>query len=602
MKKVILTSAAVLLLTAFSGCKKDYFDQVPDDRLTLDETFKSRNTAEQFLANVYSQIPDEAAQRFASLNNAGPWTGASDEADYDWSFVITNSINIGAFDASSGFVGDYWRNFYQGIRSATIFMQNADRVTDLPANLKVQYKAEARALRAIYYFYLMRIYGPVILLGDQVIEPDAATQDMQLPRNTFDDCVNYVTSELDAAAKDLPAKPTNDNNYGRITSSFALAMKSEVLLYAASPLFNGNTEFKDLTNKDGKVLINQQYDVNKWKKAADAAKDFITKYVPSIYNLYRKNDLNGNFSPYLSCRDVMLDDWNPEIIYARIGASVSSRQYETTPYHNGYPDEVRGSGGLAATQGIVDTYYTQNGRPITDPQSGYVNDGTTVKFQAPDDDQPRDTYRAWANREPRFYVGITYNGRRWLDTNVGDVITELFLNGNSGRATGGNDYSTTGYIVRKNMSTGDRTQGNRSWVMLRLAEIYLNYVEALNESNPGDPDIVKYLNLIRNRAGIPEYGTSIPVPAGQDAMREAIRRERHIELSFENDRYFAVRRWKIAPQTDNGLIFGLTPAPLPYFYGVIPIENRVFSKKNYFFPIPQGEINTDKQLVQNPGW
>lgn len=602
MKKIAIMSVMLLMMSINYSCKKGYLDQVPDDRLTLAQTFNNHNTALEFLANVYSDIPDEASQRFAGGNNIGQWTGGSDEAEYDWGFVTSQNINNGTYDASSSVTGGFWTTFYQGIRNAGIFMDNIDKVPDLTTQLKAQYKAEARALRGLFYFYLLRIYGPVVLVGDKAIAPDASFSDVQLARSSYDDCVTYVTNELDAAAKDLPATPSNTNNYGRITKGFALAIRSELLLYAASPLYNGNTDYSQLMNVDGTHLISQQYDANKWKLASDALKAFITQFAPGVYDLYKENDQNGNYSAYLSCRDVMLNDWNKEIIYANIGAGVTNRQYETTPYHQGYADEDRGSGGLGATQSMVDSYFMANGLSIDDAASGYSTTGFSA-FQAPYDDAVRSTYNQWVNREPRFYVGITYNGSEWLDTNAGDVITQLYNTGNSGRATGGNDYCPTGYVVRKNTPTGDRSQGGRSWVMMRLAEVYLNYAEALNESTPGDPDILKYINLIRNRAGIPEYGVGIPAPSGQDAVRQAIRHERQVELAFENNRFFDVRRWKIAEQTEAGPAYGLNiSADLPDFYNVVPFETRVFTKRSYFYPVPQNDINSDKQLVQNTGW
>jgi hypothetical protein len=601
MKTGIKIAFTIALVSLNLSCKKGYFDQAPDDQLTIEQTFKYQRTAEEYLANIYSKMPDEAHAHSAPDRNAGPWTAASDEAEYDWGFTIGNSINAGAFDASSGFVADYWQSFYQGIRNAGVFIKNADRVTDLSPQLKTQYKAEARALRAIYYFNLMRIYGPVVLLKDEVVSPDAPLAEMQFARSPFDDCANYVAAELELAAKDLPVKPAGDD-YGRITAGFALAVRSEVLLLMASPLFNGNTEFSDLKNKDGLALIAQQPELLKWKAAADAAKAFMESFVPAVYSLYTVNDADGKFSAYLSCRDVFLVDWNPEVIYARIEASITDRQYDTTPYHQGFPDAARGAGSLGATQNMVDAFFTANGRSIDDPASGYLKNGESV-FKAPFDDQPRVTYNQWTNREPRFYVNITYNGSKWLNVNSGTIITGLYVDGNSGRATGGNDYSPTGYVVRKNTTTGDRTIGNRSWVTLRLAEIYLNYAEALNEYDPGNADILKYLNQIRKRAGIALYGESIPAPASQEAVREAIRKERRVELAFENNRYFDVRRWKIASATDNGPIYGLNiNARLPEFYKQIAFEYRVFQKRNYFFPIPQIDINNDKQLVQNPGW
>ncbi len=597
--KYVFTLLAISVF--FTGCKK-YLDQVPNDRLTLEETFRNRSSAERFLASVYAFIPREHSQRFVGNYNSGPWTGGSDEAEYLWGFVESNQINIGSWDVSSGFTKAFWRDYYKGIRNATFFIENIDKVTvDISEEQKKQYKAEAKALRAIYYFNLFRIYGPVVLLGNDVIAVDAPFEELQLPRNSTDECIDYIASELDAAAADLPVRPLNDANIARITRPIALAVKATALLYGASPLFNGNADFADLKNNDGKQLIPQTFDASKWQKAAAAYKDFITQFVPGVFDLYRATKPDGTPDPFASCRDVMLVDWNKEIIFGRPDDD-NARNYEVTPYHNGYASEVRGSGGLGATQRQVDAFFMANGRPITDPSSGYATSGTS-DFQAPDDNIARETYNQWTNREPRFYVNITYDNRKWLNTNSGESVTRLYFKGNSGKGTS-NDYCPTGYIVRKGATLKDWHQGNSVIILLRLANIYLDYAEALNEANPGDPDILKYLNLIRERAGIPQYGSAdLAAPASQAEMREAIRREKQVELCFENVRYFDTRRWKIAPQTDNGPAIGLDiDAPLPGFYDRKPFETRVFATRHYFFPIPVEDVNNDFALIQNLGW
>ncbi|WP_217605064.1 RagB/SusD family nutrient uptake outer membrane protein [Chitinophaga sp. GbtcB8] len=598
MKKLLIY---ILVLGAFTSCKK-YLDQVPDDRLTIDETFRTWNTASKFLANVYARIPDEFGQRNPGDNeNRGLWTGGCDEADFVWGFVQSNDVNIGNWDANSGFVRDYWTNFYKGIRAASVFIQNADKITDRSPQQKEQYKAEARALRAMYYFYLMRIYGPVVILGET---PTAVDTNLQIPRNSIDECVSYISAELTAAASVLPAKPATAQDYGRITKGIALAFRANAMMYAASPLYNGNAELANLKNKDGKQLISQSFDVNKWKTAADAYKEFITQFVPGTYNLFKKNNSSGAFDPYLSCRDVILTDWNEEVIFARTRGSLDSRQYELTPYHGGAPSgELKGSGGLGATQNMVDAFFMKNGRSITDPLSQYVSSGYS-DFQAPNTTHTSNIYNQWVNREPRFYVNITYDGSTWLNTDFGEIVTRLYNTGNSGRKTGGGDYSPTGYIVRKAMGLGRWNVNDRTLILIRLAEIYLSYAECLNEATPNDPDILKYLNLIRERAGIPLYGSSeLPAPAGQAAMRDAIRKERRVELAFENNRFFDVRRWKIAEQTENGPMYGLNiNADMPEFLNVVSFETRVFNKRHYFFPLPSDDINNDKELVQNPGW
>ncbi|MBB5634605.1 hypothetical protein HDE68_000490 [Pedobacter cryoconitis] len=602
MRKYICIISLATLFTLVSSCKKGFLDQVPNDRLTLEETFANRQTAEKFLNNIYSNVPDEFGQRNPGSSNAGLWTGGSDEAEFTWGGVASNAVNIGNWDANSGFVYAYWNNYYRGIRSATFFMANIEKVkNDLPAQLIIQYRAEARALRAMYYFYLLRLYGPVILLGDKVVAPDVPSSEVQLARSSMDECVAYITAELDAAAKDLPVTPSNDDSYGRITRGIALAFKAQTLFLAASPLYNGNIDLAVLKNKDGKQLVSQSFDASKWRAAADAYKSFITQFVPGTYDLFKKSDASGNFDPYLSCRDVYLTDWNKEVILARPESSLSARQYEMTPYHRGANSDSRGGGALGATQNQVDAFFMQNGKSINDAGSGYVSTGfSTVATKY----TTAGIYNPWVNREPRFYVNITYNGSTWLNTNDGIITTELYNNGNSGKETGGNDYSNTGYVVRKAMGLGKWNIDRRPVILYRLANVFLDYAEALNEANPGDPDILRYLNLIRERAGVPLYGSAdLPLPSGQSEMSAALRKERRVELAFENVRFFDTRRWKIAETTDNGPIYGLNISKnLPDFLQVVTFETRVFNKRHYLFPIPSNDVNVDENLVQNPGW
>ena len=259
---------------------------------------------------------------------------------------------------------------------------------------------------------------------------------------------------------------------------------------------------------------------------------------------------------------------------------------------------------MGVTQTQVDAYFMENGRSIDDPQSNYRSSGFS-NFKAPFDVEERRTFNQWTNREPRFYVGVTYNNSYWLYQGSSDqpIITVMEYSGNSGRSQSTSDVSPTGYIVRKNVATNDNARGS---IMLRLANIYLDYAEALNESDPGNGDILKYLNLIRERAGVPLYGAgenALPVPSDQQAMREAIRKERRIELAFENVRYFDTRRWKIAAQTDNGDFYGMNMSRDGNdFYVKTRTETRVFRDRDYLFPIPNNEVLKNDNMVQNPGW
>ncbi len=609
MKKIFLIAFISFLVFTISSCKKGFLDQVPQDRTTIGQVFAHKNTVDKYLANVYSYVRDEASQRYiGGSTSGGPWTGASDEAEFDWGFVFSNYMNVGSWGPTTGVVNDFWSGYYTGIRSATYFMAHVGECKEITnqangAQLLARYIGEARALRAYYYYNLLKIFGPVPIIGDDVIAPDAPIGNVRLARSPYDSCVDYIAGEFDKAAADLSDKIFDPGgaDKGRMTRSVVMAYKEEMLLIAASPLYNGNSDYASLKNADGTQLINQQADASKWNRAAAAAKAFLDTYVPATYDLFKENDGSGNLDPYASCRDVMYTDWNKEWIFAKVGADPGTRQYEGTPYHSGADAAIRGSGGLGATQQMVDAYFMDNGLSITDPGSGYVENG----FSAADGKYTKaGTYNMWVNREPRFYVGITYNGSTWLNTTTssGTVTTETFYTGNSGKKVGGNDYSPTGYIVRKNI-TQSYANNNRSWVMFRLAKIYLDYAEALNESSPGNADIAKYVNLIRERAGIPD----LPAGLTQDQMRTAIRKERRVELAFENARYFDTRRWKIAEQTDGGPFYGMninagSSVDDPSFYVRTVFENRVFQKKHYLWPIPQQEINVDKNLVQNTGW
>lgn len=601
MKRILTLSllGAVLLL---ASCKK-YLDTVPDNVLSLDDVFKSRTNIERYIANIYNTLPNEHNQRFEGNENSGVWIGASDEGKFNWDFNYTTVMNRSAWSNTDNQVRNYWVNYYRAIRNATDFIQRIDgaTATDFDAQEKTRFKGEARALRAFFYYQLMRIYGPVVLMGDDLMSVTASGTELNKARSSFDECTAYVVSEFDKAFDEIGA-PVQGASSGRFTQRVVRAYKAQTLFLAASPLFNGNPDYASLKNDDGKQLISQTVDVTKWAKAAAAYRDFFTTYVPGV-DLYRVTDPNPFRAAYLSCRDVILVSWNKEWIFGRANSGTFMR-YDRTPYHDGTSGNQRGAGANGATQAQVDAYFMANGRPITDPASGYQSSGFS-NFQSPDDVAARNTFNQWVNREPRFYVGITYTNRTWLyrDANGNPIITNMEFSGNSGRSRSTSDVSPTGYIIRKNVYQDDATRG---CLYLRLGEMYLSYAEALNESNPGDPDIVKYVNFIRERAGVPQYGAGVnplPVPTSQSDMRNAIRAERRVELAFENVRYFDTRRWRIAEQTDAGPFYGMDMTKNgAAFYTRTLLETRIFRKRDYLFPIPVAEVLSVPLIKQNTGW
>lgn len=617
MKFKILFIGVIIVtgISVFSSCKK-FLSQVPDVTLSDDSIFASLQNTKQYLAQVYANIPDPYGNRGGWGDDDCTYNTMSDEANYfaEGDFQASD-FNYNTLSPSFGAFEYLWPEYYKPIRTATDFINKIDGANPVEVNdyLKAHFKAEARAMRAIFYFWLLRLYGPVVVIP-QPIDVAASTDELMLQRTPFDSCVNYITGQLDSAYNELEAistssQPTNlplDNEYGRVTTGMCKAYKEQVLLLAASPLFNGNSAYKDVKNQDGTALFSQAYDQNKWKLAAAAAKDFIDEFVPNTYDLFTENDADPYMAAYKACRDVISTDWNKEWIAGYpMSGNIGFYTYNCYPKLVGYGSSVTAGGGyLAVNQSMVDAYFMKNGRSISDSGSDYLTSGFS-DFQAPFDVKARATYNQWINREPRFYVGVTYNNSYWLNqgSSASEVIVQMNYSGNSGRIQSDHDYSQTGYLIRKNITKGS---DNRGWCHLRLAEIYLDYAEALNEYDPGNADILKYLNLIRQRAGVAQYGSGagmLPVPSGQSAMREAIHHERQVELAFEQVRYFDLRRWLTAATELNKPVMGMNIyADGDAFYQKTLAKNVSFTQRCYLWPIPSSEIRKDSKLVQNPEW
>ena len=587
-----------------TACNDDFFDQVPDDRITIEQVFQRTSYSEKYLATVYSYILNEA-HRTSPI----PWDPCSDDLDvtYDREDYNSYQINLGNWSASSDYY-EFWTHFYRGIRSATYFIQhigdNQEMLDDPTRGPLVveQYKNEARFLRAWFYYNLLRQYGPCVLLGDEVLPGDLDRDDVQdepapqLLRRVrgLHRRANWTTSSTTSGCRcTSPRRPTRTT--GRATLAMCMGLKSRVLLLAASPQFNGNPAYAGVVNKDGKHLFATAKDPEKWKRAADAAKAIIDL---GIFDLYKEYHSDGTLDPYMSCRNVFLENWNSEVMMVRINNNLSSWERSASPR------QFSGYESMGATQQLVDAFRMNDGTAITAEQEKGFSTQEYKDAKSGWVFAPAGTRNMFVNREPRFYVNICFNGAYW----IGDQKTriQLYYTGGSGKK-GTWDYPRSGYIAIKNVSPSSNPLNSnyikRPFLMMRYAEMLLNYVEALNEYDPGNPDIEKYLNLIRERGGLG------PVQSGlsQELMREQIRLERRIELCFEQLRYFDTRRWLIAEQTDAGPFYGMNvDAGNSFtdeaFYEKTVFETRVFRPEFYLFPIPQSEINRDPQIVQNPGW
>ena len=439
-KITLLALASAACLTA---CNDDFFDQVPDDRITIEQVFQRTSYSEKYLATVYSYILNEA-HRTSPI----PWDPCSDDLDvtYDREDYNSYQINLGNWSASSDYY-EFWSHFYRGIRSATYFIQhigdNQEMLNDPTRGPLVveQYKNEARFLRAWFYYNLLRQYGPCVLLGDEVLPGDLDRDDvkMNLPRSSYDECVDYIVGELDDIIDNerLPLHFTSqaDKDYGRATLAMCMGLKSRVLLLAASPQFNGNPAYANVVNNDGKHLFATERDPEKWKRAVDAAKAIIDL---NIFDLYKEYHTDGTLDPYMSCRNVFLENWNSEVMMVRIYNNLSSWERSASPR------QFSGYESMGATQQLVDAFRMNDGSAITAEQEKGFSTQEYKDAKSGWVFAPAGTRNMFVNREPRFYVNICFNGAYW----IGDQKTriQLYYTGGSGKK-GTWDYPRSGYIA-----------------------------------------------------------------------------------------------------------------------------------------------------------
>lgn len=661
MKKLIYSLAIAAGLAAVS-CDS-FLDQQPlDVPSTKEDIFRKRATAEKYLYGVYNYVPNYANQSANGVNGE-PWTCAGDEADNGANHTVVQ-INDGSWNPGN-IPYDKWDHYWKGIREASYFMQNIHMCEELDPERRDHYYHEARFLRAYYYFLLMRLYGPVPILPNEVPDdPNDSYFRQHLGRDKWDKCVEWVAEELRLAAEGLKQGQVS-SDYGRPTPGAALALRARLLLYSASELFNprGESVFRGwVSKKSGEELVPTTFDVEKWRKAAAAAKEVIDLRHDGApaYALVEKYD-NGELNPYKSLYGVWVDKWNSETIFGRIINQQAFYQRMISRSVNNNCWAI-----VNPSQKLVDAYAMKNGRypitgyrdatattdggeqPIIDPESGYFEVSADDPFDAsvlgyqnnyvhPFDGRKRSIVRMWADREPRFYMDIAYNaldyclgvsGDGFVPSNIAAAKVKTLAhqyNGSGGLPQ--SSHTATGYCQRKMTSRQiDPTLNTAAgWVqpfvypMIRLAEVYLNYVEALIECDPTNADVLLYWNKIRRRAGVPNIEQVYPgIESDQNRMREMIRRERQVELALEGHRYFDTRRWRIAERTNNGKIYGMniysslgSPMGKPIdkegretFYKRTVSEhgNRLFKQAYYLWPINQDEIDRNRSIEQAPGW
>lgn len=532
---------------------------------------------------VYSELPEG----FQNIDGA-MLAAATDEAEFTNETSTVQTFNNGSWNSISN-PNNIWGAHFRGIRRANVFLVSTDEINldrfrlDPSASQQLVYttrlaeikrwKYEARFLRAFFYFELIKRYGGVPIMTTALTPDDIPS----IKRNTLEECIQFISNECDSAAANLPLNytATNAADLGRATKGAALALKSRVLLYAASELFNNPSWAGGYPNP---LLISLPAGdrAARWKAAADAAKALIdlpgTGY--AIFNNY--STLFRAFN-------------NTEIIFTRRNAA--SNGFEAANFPIGFD---RGQSGNTPSQDLVDAYEIK------------VNATTSIPFDWNNPDHAANPYATTGAtaRDPRLALSIVANNSSFSSVANVRRNVEIFTGGRDAKPIA--NASKTGYYLRKYVNEGLNLQTNQtavhSWIYFRLPEIWLNYAEALNEYSPGNADIKAFYDRVRNRPGV----LMPPLPTGlsQAEVREKIRNERRVEFAFEDHRAWDVRRWMIAPSALGGPLRGveITKTGTTFSYKPVVVENRVFQPKMYFYPIPQGEINISSALVQNPLW
>ncbi|RXK62249.1 RagB/SusD family nutrient uptake outer membrane protein [Lacibacter luteus] len=584
-RRIILKAALCSLLLAMlftNSCKK--VETVPKDWFGSDlvfDTLDRLGTVAAFnLNDLYNYIPNGFNRIGGDFLDAASGDAIPSRNNTLVEYYTNRRVSVVSNP------DPYWGNSYAGIRRTNIFMQNINKVpivetdaaTIAQAKLTRQYwRAEARFIRVLMYFELLKRYGGVPLIGDKIFTLD---DNLQIPRNTFEQCVNYIVSECNIVKDSLRKEAIADGDWGRVPRGAAIALKCRVLLYAASPLFNGGGIETDPVKRA--LAGYPAYDANRWNAVIAAAEE--------LRNLayYKLNDA-GTPNFFAS---TFITKKNAEIILAK--QSSNNTGLENTQAPVGFAGVAASQGFTSPTQNLVDAFPMLNGlQPFN--ADGTINTASGYSASNP-----------YTNRDPRLDVTVFRNGYAWLGRTV-----ETYEGGRDKPNTSSTAVQTkTGYYLRKflgNFPTGS-TYSNQShnFPIFRYAETLLNYAEALNEVGRVE-DAVTQIGLIRKRAGITagsnnRYGIRAGIT--QTEMREVVRNERRIELAFEEHRFWDIRRWKTAAVELAAPVFGMriTLSGSTLTYQKVQVGTLQFDPKLYHMPIPYDEMIKNLALIQNEGW
>lgn len=641
--KNILLSIALAGACAFSSSCSDYLDVSSElvAGVDMDDIFENPGYTRNWYGTVFENLAEFSETGSEANAFKNPWSNMCGE--------ISSQMMPGKDAMTSGYTASTaqfhkWSNIYKSIRQGMIFLERAKPIgsdqDEITESEILRMKDDVKYMIAYYYFSLFELYGPAPIVT--VIDDPAYPEITDYRRATVDEMVAHIDGLLQEVinGNNLPesvitstpgsAETTFDLQWVvRPTKMTAKALRAKLWVFAASKLYNGGyPEAMELRDSENRQIFPAE-DRNKWKTAKLHLEDLINSAEAAGHRLYVVNNQQGAAVPDQSIYK-LFQIYNEEILWCSTNNSYSDI-YKMEKRTN--PRDVNACyGTVGPTQGSVDMFFMKSGLTISDPNTEYrANAMVQVTNTAYADDgttrNDANIYNMYANREPRFYNAVNYQGQSWykpfMDKSGNNNYTlDFSLEGGAGPAS--KDTPLVGYMLGKfknrtidHASGGAPDNFNRVSIIYRLADFYLYYAEALNEIDPSDSRIVEYLDKVRTRAGIPGYAemeaNGVKTISGNyTAQFDAIQRERFVELFCEGQRYFDIRRWMICgpgQAADQTLFKGMNEYGEPTlnsdrtFFRVIDIEKRLWDKRMYFYPIEQNVVQLSKGLiVQNPGW
>lgn len=624
----------------------DYLDIVPDDLATIDHAFSMRAQAERYLFTCYSYLPVHGKV------GSNPALVGGDEITTTTSFRSGGGIHswyISHGEQSASRVRcDFWRgadgatDMYQGISDCNIFLENISRVPDMTQAEKNKWIAEVKFLKAYYHYWMIRMYGP-IPIKDVNVSINAEAEASRPFRNTLDESFEYVVNLLDEVIEsgDLPIMIENQaQELGRISQGIAMAIKAEVLVTVASPLYNGNADYKGYTDNRGIEIFNptktDEEKKQRWADAVKACEEAIAFLKEQGHDLYYFTEvmnpaISDETRAKMHIRGAFTENWNKEIIWGNpnlISSFTAVAQIQSQAIPRGLNPKATGNatagGNLGVPLKIANQFYSKNGVPVEEDITWDYEGRFDLKKATSTDKyfikEGYTTAKLNFDREVRYYASLGFDGAIWFGQGVLDETKSYHVQHKQGQAASNqvdHTWNQTGIFPKKlanYKSVVDEKSGmtcqNYAFPVMTMNNLYLLYAEALNENGAAETEVLSWVDLIRERAslkGVKESWDTFTSNRKYETIegrREIIQRERNIELAFSGQRFWDLRRWKLAYTELNKPITGWDTSAsteAEYYIETLIFEQK-FNVRDYFWPIANDEVYANKNTKQNYGW